>query len=130
MIVDSSAMLAVLLEEPEGHRLDVVILNCANPSMSSGSFLETSMILESRRGIEGGRDLDMQTIRFSIRIIPFTESQAKLARDAFRRYGKGRHAAQLNFGDCMSYALAKETGEELLFKGTDFSQTDIAVAVY
>lgn len=130
MIVDSSAMVAILLEEPEGHRLDVAILNSASPSMSSGNYLEISMILQSRRGIEGIRDLDLQIFRFGIRVIPFTESHAKVARDAFRRYGKGRHPAQLNFGDCVAYALAKETGEELLFKGTDFSQTDIAVAAY
>jgi ribonuclease VapC len=63
-----------------------------------------------------------------IEIVAFTESQARLAREAFKRYGKGRHSARLNFGDCIAYALAKETGEELLFKGTDFSQTDIAAA--
>ena len=130
MIVDSSAILAILLEEPEGHRLDVTILNCANPKMSAGSFLETSMILESRRGIDGIRDLDIQIMRFGIKIIALSESHAKLAREASRRYGKGRHPAQLNFGDCMAYALARETGEELLFKGTDFAQTDIAVAAY
>lgn len=130
MIVDSSAMVAILLEESEGHRLDVAILNCASASISSGSYLEISMILQSRRGIEGIRDLDLQIVRFGIKVVPFTESQALLARHAFARYGKGRHPAQLNFGDCMAYALAKETGEELLFKGTDFSQTDIAVAAY
>jgi ribonuclease VapC len=68
--------------------------------------------------------------RFRIEIAPFTESQAYLSRQAFARFGKGRHPAGLNFGDCMAYALAKETGEELLFKGTDFGLTDVAVAVY
>ena len=88
------------------------------------------MILVSRRGAEGVRDLDLLTMRFRIEIVPFTESQARLAREAFKRYGKGRHPAGLNFGDCMAYALARETGEELLFKGTDFAQTDIAIALY
>jgi len=88
------------------------------------------MILVSRRGAEGVRDLDLLTMRFRIEIVPFTESQARLAREAFKRYGKGRHPAGLNFGDCMAYALARETGEELLFKGTDFAQTDIAIAAY
>lgn len=63
-------------------------------------------------------------------IVPFTESQARIARQAYRRYGKGRHSAQLNFGDCMAYAVAKESGEELLFKGKDFGATDIARAAY
>jgi len=88
------------------------------------------MILLSRRGTQGMPDLDRLIVRFQIEIVPFTESQARLARDAFNRYGKGRHPAKLNFGDCMAYALAKETGEELLFKGADFAQTDIAVASY
>jgi len=74
--------------------------------------------------------LDLLMARFKIKIVDFTESQAGLARDAFRRYGKGRHAAQLNFGDCMAYALAKETGEALLFKGTAFDKTDVAAAAY
>jgi ribonuclease VapC len=68
--------------------------------------------------------------RFKIEIVDFTEAHALVAREAFRRYGKGRHPAKLNFGDCMAYALAKETGEELLFKGTDFGQTDVAAAAY
>jgi ribonuclease VapC len=74
--------------------------------------------------------LDLLIARLGIRLIAFTESQARVARMAFERFGKGRHPAQLNFGDCIAYALAKDTGEELLFKGTDFGQTDIAVATY
>jgi ribonuclease VapC len=130
MIVDASALVAILLEEPEGHLFDVTMVRSAICRMSSGSFLEASMILESRKGADGVRDLDLQMARFRIEIVPFTEAQAWLAREAFKRYGKGRHPAKLNFGDCMSYALAKETGEELLFKGTDFGLTDIAVAPY
>jgi ribonuclease VapC len=130
MIVDASAMVAILLEEPEGHLFDVAMVRSAICRMSSASFLESSMILESRKGADGVRDLDLQIVRFRIEIVPFTEAQAWLAREAFKRYGKGRHPAKLNFGDCMSYALAKETGEELLFKGTGFALTDIAVASY
>jgi ribonuclease VapC len=130
MIVDTSAMVAILLEEPEGHLFDVAMVRSAICRMSSASLLEASMILQSRKGADGVRDLDLQIARFRIEIVPFTEAQAWLARDAFRRYGKGRHPAKLNFGDCMSYALARETGEELLFKGTDFDLTDIAVASY
>lgn len=88
------------------------------------------MIMLSRHDEDGPRDLDLFVARRRMEVSPFTESQAVLAREAFRRYGKGRHPAQLNFGDCMAYALAKETGDELLFKGTDFAQTDIAVAAY
>jgi ribonuclease VapC len=88
------------------------------------------MILQSRRGRDGVVDLDGLILRFGIEVLPFTESQALIARRAFELFGKGRHPAGLNFGDCMSYAAAKESGEELLFKGTDFGQTDIAIAAY
>jgi len=88
------------------------------------------MIMLTRVKGDGLRDLDLYVARSKMEIVPFTETLARLARSAFRLYGKGRHPAQLNFGDCMAYALAKETGEELLFKGTDFGQTDIAVAPY
>ena len=130
MIIDSSALVAILLEEPEGHRLDVAILKSTDPRICAGTLLETSMILTSRRGAGGVLDLDLQLMRFGIEVIPFTEKQARIARTAFEHYGKGRHPAQLNFGDCMAYAAAKESGEELLFKGTDFALTDIAVACY
>jgi len=130
MIVDSSAMLAILLEEPEGRLFDVAMVGSPVCRMSSASLLETSMVLLARRGADGVRDLDLLVMRFQIEIVAFTESQARMARSAFARYGKGRHPAQLNFGDCMAYALAKETGDELLFTGTDFAQTDIAVAAY
>jgi ribonuclease VapC len=130
MIVDTSAIVAILLEEPEGHLFDVAMVRSPNCRMSSATLLEASMILESRKGTDGVRDLDLQIARFRIEIVPFTEAQAWLAREAFKRYGKGRHPAKLNFGDCVSYALAKETGEELLFKGSDFALTDIAVALY
>jgi ribonuclease VapC len=130
VIADSSALLAILLEEPEGHRFDVAMLRSLVCQISSATFLETSMILQSRRGPDGIRDLDLLILRFGIEVLPFTESQAQIARSAFERYGKGRHPAALNFGDCMAYALAKEGGEELLFKGTDFGQTDIAIAAY
>ena len=88
------------------------------------------MLILGRRGEEGLRDLDHYVARSLMEISPFTELQARLAREAFKRFGKGRHPAQLNFGDCMAYALAKDTGEEMLFKGTDFGQTDITVASY
>lgn len=88
------------------------------------------MVLLGRRGSEGLRSLDLLILRFGIQVVPFTETQARLAREAFRRYGKGYHPAGLNFGDCMSYAVAVDLGEPLLFKGTDFAQTDVEVAAY
>src|ERR1035438_4685526 len=130
MIIDSSALVAILLKEPEALRLTTAIANSSVCRLPSSCFLEASMILLGRRDEDGARDLDIYVSRSRMDIVPFTESQARLARTAFERYGKGRHPAKLNFGDCMAYALAKETGEELLFKGTDFGQTDIAVAPY
>jgi len=130
MIVDTSALIAILLEEPEGHLFDVVILNAADCRISTASYLEAAMVMLARRGSDGVRALDLLLLRCVIEMVPFTESHARLARFAFERYGRGYHPAKLNFGDCMAYALAKDSGEELLFKGTDFAQTDIAVALY
>jgi ribonuclease VapC len=130
MIVDSSALLAMLLKEPEGQSIEMAIAESGDCRISSGNYLETSIVALARGGPDGMRDLDLLIARFRIEVVPFTESQAHLARQAFARYGKGRHPAQLNFGDCMAYALAGETGEELLFKGADFGLTDIAVALY
>jgi ribonuclease VapC len=130
MIIDSSALVAILLEEPEVLRLTTAIAETSICRLPASCLLEASMILLARRTEDGVRNLDLYVARSRMEIAPFTESQARLARTAFERYGKGRHPAQLNFGDCMAYALAKETGEELLFKGTDFALTDIAVAPY
>ena len=130
MIIDSSALIALLLKEPEALRLANAIGEGSTRWLPASCFLEASMLILGRGGEDGIRDMDLLIARYRIEIVPFTESQARLAREAFKRYGKGRHPAQLNFGDCMAYALASETGEELLFKGTDFAQTDIAVAAY
>lgn len=130
MIVDSSALIAILLKEPDARRLASAIAQSSACRLPATCFLEASMLLLGRRGEDGVRDLDLFLARSGMEIVPFSESQARLAREAFRRYGKGRHPASLNFGDCMTYALARETGEELLFKGNDFAQTDIAAAPY
>jgi ribonuclease VapC len=130
VIVDSSALIAIFLKEPESRFLDVAIVEDTDCRMSTATFLEASMVLMARKGQDGMRDLDLLIARMGIRLVPFTESQARLARTAFARFGKGRHRAGLNFGDCIAYALAKETGEALLFKGADFAQTDIAAAQY
>ncbi|HVN05391.1 MAG TPA: type II toxin-antitoxin system VapC family toxin [Bryobacteraceae bacterium] len=130
MIIDSSALLAVLLSEPEGTRIDIAIINAPECRMSAPNLLEASMVALARKGPVAVQDLDLLVSRFRIQIVPFNESHARWARIAFERYGKGRHRAALNFGDCMAYALAKEAGEEVLFIGTDFGQTDIGVAPY
>jgi ribonuclease VapC len=130
MIIDTSALVAILQTEPEALRLTTAISNATTRLLPASCLLETAMILLGRRGTEGSNDLDLYLYRGHIEIVPFTETQARLARDAFIRYGKGRHPAKLNFGDCIAYALAKDTGEELLFIGTDFALTDIAVAAY
>lgn len=130
MIVDSSALIAILQKEPEALRLTTAIATSPVCRLPASCLLEASIIMLSRRDVDGPRDLDLFVARRRMEISPFTESQAVLAREAFKHFGKGRHPAQLNFGDCMAYALAKETGDELLFKGADFALTDIAVAAY
>ncbi|MGO9338664.1 MAG: type II toxin-antitoxin system VapC family toxin [Terracidiphilus sp.] len=130
MIVDSSALVAILFKESDALALTTAIAKSPICRLPASCLLEASMLILARHGEDGMRDLDLYVARSKLEIAPFTESQAGLARGAFRRFGKGRHPAKLNFGDCMAYALAKESGEELLFKGTDFSQTDIVAAKY
>ena len=95
--------------------------------ISAATVLETGIVVESRLGDAAGRELDLFLIRANFQIMPVDAEQAELARSAWRRFGKGRHPAALNFGDCFAYALAKWTGEPLLAKGTDFAATDVAL---
>jgi ribonuclease VapC len=125
MVTDTSALVAILQNEPERRKFNEAIEAAETRSMSTASFLETSMILESRFGADGVRDLDLFIAKAKISLIPVDEEQAHLARDGFRKYGKGRHPAGLNYGDCFSYALARSRDEPLLFKGEDFSKTDV-----
>ena len=125
MIVDTSALAAILFGEPEAASYTRLIHEADRCSMSAGSFLELSIIIESQIGPAASRQCDVFFSRAGITIEPFTVEQAHLARQAFLDFGKGRHPAGLNFGDCFSYALAKATGEPLLFKGGDFRKTDI-----
>jgi ribonuclease VapC len=130
MIVDSSAIISILLQESDALRIATAMAASPDCVVPASCILEVSIVMQARGRDEGEGALDMLLARNSMRVIPFTVSQTRIARDAFRRYGKGRHRAGLNFGDCMAYAAAKETGEELLFKSTDFAQTDVAVAAY
>jgi ribonuclease VapC len=128
--IDSSAVLAVLRNEPENASFSVLIEAASRRIISAVSVLECAMVLEGRQGGDAGADLDQFLRRAEVEIIPFDEEQLSLARSAFRRFGKGRHPAGLNFGDCISYALAEWSGEPLLFKGDDFTTTDVGRVPY
>ncbi len=125
MVIDTSALLAILQNEPERRKFNEAIEAAETRSMSTASFLETSMIVESRYGADGVRDLDLLIAKAKVSLVPVDEDQAHLARQGFQKYGKGRHPAGLNYGDCFSYALARSLELPLLFKGNDFSQTDV-----
>lgn len=129
IVIDTSAIIAILTDEPERSLFNKTIEN-ANPAlMSMANFVEASLILESSRGYDGLRDFDLFVATAEIELVPVDLSQAYLAREAYRKYGKGRHSAGLNFGDCFAYALAKSTDLPLLYKGNDFTQTDIVAAI-
>jgi len=125
MVIDSSAILAILNDEPERRSFNEAIEQTDACLISVVSFVETSMVLEARKGYEGVRDFDLFVAQAGMELTDVDMEQARLAREAFCQFGKGRHAASLNFGDCFSYALAKATGLPLLFKGNDFSLTDL-----
>ena len=126
MVVDSSAVIAILLGEVEAERLARALLSDGAPIMSAFSGLETAIVIEARKGPAGGREWELLAFKAGIKPIPFTQAQQTLALEAWRRFGKGRHRAGLNIGDCCSYALAAHTGQPLLCKGEDFSHTDLA----
>ena len=128
MIVDSSAVLAILFDESDSRRFASAIMEETPCRMSSATALETAIVLESRGGLSAGSELDRLLLRAGMELMPVTPEQFEIARAAWRRYGKGNHPAALNFGDCFAYALAKSAGEPLLFKGGDFSRTDIEAA--
>lgn len=125
MVIDTSAILAVLFKEPEAAEFLDRIASDPVRLVSAASVLEASMVIETRYGETGGHELDLFLDRIDVEIVPIDAELAEIARDAWRRYGKGRHPASLNFGDCFSYALAAIRHEPLLFKGNDFSKTDI-----
>lgn len=130
MVIDTSALVAILSLEPEAARLAQAIEADPTRLISAATLLEAGMVMEARLGAAGGKELDLLVAKAGVVIEPLTADQASIAREAWRRFGKGRHTAALNFGDCCSYALARATGEPLLFKGTDFANTDIAAVSY
>lgn len=127
MVIDTSAILAILQREPERRSFVEAIESADSARMSVASLVETSIVIESRYGAEGLRDLDRFISRASIELIPVDREQGQLARSAFSRFGEGRHRAGLNFGDCFSYAAAIGLGEPLLCKGDDFLHTDAPI---
>lgn len=125
MIIDTSAVVAILQLEPEERNFLRAINADPLRLMSAVSWVEASMVLGSRRGARGTHELDEFLARARIEVAPVQPRHAELAREAFARFGRGRHPARLNCGDCFAYALAKATGEPLLFKGDDFGLTDL-----
>ena len=127
MVTDTSALAAIFFGEPERQKFLEAIISVTTRMISAATVLETGIVVESRLGDAAGRELDLFLIRANFQIMPVDAEQAELARFAWRKFGKGRHPAALNYGDCFSYALAKWTGEPLLAKGTDFAATDVDV---
>jgi len=127
MVIDTSALAAIFFGEPERPKFLAAITSTSSRLVSAATVFETGIVVETRLGDDGGREFDLFLIRSKLQIVPVDAEQAELARSAWRKFGKGRHVAGLNYGDGFSYALAKSTGEPLLAKGNDFPATDIAV---
>jgi ribonuclease VapC len=128
MVIDSSVVVAIVFRETDALLLANRIAEDDVRLMSAASYLETGIVVDGAPNKAKGDVLDFVLQRLHIQIEPVTPEQARLAREAYRRYGRGNHPARLNFGDCFAYALAKATGEPLLFKGDDFARTDIPAA--
>lgn len=129
MVVDSSAVIAILKREPGWENLQDALLTAEVAVMSAAVVVETSLVIEAAGGQAGVERLDALLKAAGIAVVAFEPEQVELAREGFRRFGKGRHPAGLNFGDCLCYALARQRVEPLLFKGEDFSKTDVEAAL-
>jgi ribonuclease VapC len=128
MVIDASALLAILLGEPEAEPFARAIAGDAKRLVGALSALEAAIVLQTRKGASGARELDLFLHAARITVVSLDADQVLLARAAYEKFGRGRHPAALNLGDCCSYALAHTSGEPLLFKGNDFSQTDLVAA--
>jgi len=128
MVLDTSAVIAILQSEPDANRLITALENADLLRMSAASVLEASIVLFARYDDFGDRELDLLLHRLRIEVIPVSAEHVEIARSGFRRFGKGWHPASLNFGDCFSYALSISLTEPLLFTGSDFGKTDVMVA--
>ncbi len=129
MILDTSAIMATLKEEPEAPAMEVVLAKAIDLAIAAPSLLEASVVSEGQGGVAGGARMDALLARLDPGIVPFTAEHLTLAREGWRRYGEGRHPAGLNLGDCFAYALAKSRNQTLLFKGDDFARTDVKAAI-
>ena len=127
MVIDTSALLAILLGEPERGKFLQLLSESEIRLLSAANALETAIVVEARRGEAAGRELDLFLHRTRIEIVAVDAEQFSIARFAWRKFGKGRHRAALNFGDCFAYALTKTASEPLLAKGEDFRRTDLQV---
>jgi ribonuclease VapC len=128
MVVDTSALIAILLGETDAARFELAIAKSSDPVISAVAMVEFGMVALSRRGFSPA-EVERRLGDWGLSVLPVTGATARLALAAFTRYGRGRHEAALNFGDCFVYALAKERGEPLLFKGDDFARTDLVPAL-
>jgi ribonuclease VapC len=129
MVIDTSALIAILFGEPEALTYTEAVADGSRKLISAFNVLETGIVVETRKGEPGGREFDLLMHRAQIEIVGMNADQAEIARSAWRKYGKCNHPAGLNIGDCCAYALSKYSGQPLLFKGNDFSQTDIQSAI-
>lgn len=127
IVVDSSALCAILFDEPERLAFNTKLDGTSAPRLSAAGLVEISIVIQSRLSDAGIRELDLLLLHVGVQIEPVDSAQAAHAREAFRLFGKGRHPAGLNFGDCFTYALAKVTGYPVLAKGAEFARTDIEV---
>ena len=125
MVIETSALVAMLTDEPDAQRFEAAVEADPVRLMSTASYLEAAIVIEQRFGEPGGRELDLWLHRAGVDLVSVDAEQAEVARSAYRRFGKGRNRAGLNYGDCFAYALAKVSGEPLLYKGDDFANTDI-----
>jgi ribonuclease VapC len=125
VVLDTSALLAILLSESDAPRFEHAIAGATPRLLSAANALEAAIVVEARFGAAGGRELDLLLHAADVDVVPVTREHFEIARDAFRRYGRGRHRAGLNYGDLFAYALSKSSGEPLLFKGEDFARTDV-----
>jgi ribonuclease VapC len=126
MVLDTSALLALLLDEPEAETFRTAVEEDATRLVSAATVLETAIVIETRKGEAGGRELDLLIHKAELEVVAVDADQVSEARRAYRRFGKGHHPAGLNFGDVFAYALTRTSGEPLLFKGDDFAKTDVA----
>jgi ribonuclease VapC len=127
VVVDTSALIAILLSEPERDRFVDLLAEADDPLISAATLAEASIVMLAKTGPDGVGDLDDLLAAAAVRCVAVDATQAQIARDAFERFGKGRSPAGLNYGDCFSYALAAATNRPLLFKGEDFKHTDISL---